>query len=145
MYLCFNSFSPLFLQIDQQAAVTLDEPIEQGFRTLDLSSPLVVGAAVDYKDGYVGCIRGLLVNGVMQDLRGMVERGQVTYGLSAGQSLIISQSLSKTGYVVIICVKKLKFQSNFCMKKSSTHGDWTGHLRTVSWLVYRIVCLCIKP
>ena len=65
--------------------MTLDEPIEQGFRTLELTSPLVVGAAVDYKDGYVGCLRGLLVNGEGADLRGMVERGQVTYGVSAGK------------------------------------------------------------
>ena len=72
------------VQIDQQAPVVQDEPIEQGFRTLDLSSPLVIGAAVDYKDGYVGCMRGLLVNGVTQDLKGMVERGEVTYGVSAG-------------------------------------------------------------
>ena len=44
----------------------------------------MIGAAVDYKDGYVGCMRGLMINGVMQDLRGMVERGDVTYGVSAG-------------------------------------------------------------
>ena len=31
------------LKVDQQAEVTLDEPIDQGFRTLDLSSPLVIG------------------------------------------------------------------------------------------------------
>ena len=31
------------LKVDQQAEVTLDEPIDQGFRTLDLSSALVIG------------------------------------------------------------------------------------------------------
>ncbi len=31
------------LQVDQQAEITLDEPVDQGFRTLDLSSPLVIG------------------------------------------------------------------------------------------------------
>ena len=31
------------LKVDQQAQVSLDEPIDQGFRTLDLSSPLVIG------------------------------------------------------------------------------------------------------
>ena len=42
------------------------------------------GAAVDYKDGFVGCMRALMVNGQMMDLRGRVERGEVTYGVSAG-------------------------------------------------------------
>ena len=74
------------LQVDQQAEVKQDEPIDQGFRTLDLTSALVIGAAVDYKDGYVGCLRGLMINGEMQDLRGIVERGEVTYGVSAGAS-----------------------------------------------------------
>lgn len=31
------------LQIDLQADVVLDEPVDQGFRTLELSSPLVIG------------------------------------------------------------------------------------------------------
>ena len=70
--------------MDQQAEVKQDEPVDQGFRTLDLTSALVIGAAVDYKDGYVGCLRGLMINGEMQDLRGIVERGEVTYGVSAG-------------------------------------------------------------
>lgn len=49
------------------------------------SSLLFPGAAVDYSEGYVGCIRALLVNGVLMDLRGKVERGEVTYGVSAGK------------------------------------------------------------
>ena len=42
------------------------------------------GASVDYRDGYVGCMRALMVNGKTMDLRGVVERGEVTYGMSAG-------------------------------------------------------------
>ena len=72
------------LKVDQQAEVTLEEPVDQGFRTLDLTSPLVIGAAVDYKDGFVGCMRALMVNGEMMDLRGQVEQNKVTYGVSAG-------------------------------------------------------------
>jgi contactin associated protein-like 2 len=71
------------LRFDQQATVTLDEPTDMSFRTLNLDSPLVVGAAVDYSEGYVGCMRALLVNGVMMDLKGKVERGEVTYGVAA--------------------------------------------------------------
>jgi len=72
------------LKVDQQAEVTLDEPVDQGFRTLELTSKLVIGAAVDYKDGYVGCMRAMFVNGVILDLRGKVDSGEVVYGISAG-------------------------------------------------------------
>ena len=51
------------------------------------------GATVDYRDGYVGCMRGLMVNGVEMDLRGKVERGEVTYGVSSG--LIIFPILTR--------------------------------------------------
>ena len=33
------------------------------------------GATVDYRDGYVGCIRALLLNGQLIDLRSHAERG----------------------------------------------------------------------
>ena len=46
------------------------------------------GASIDFKDGFVGCMRGLIVNGVVMDMRGKVERGEVTYGVSAGQNHI---------------------------------------------------------
>jgi len=44
----------------------------------------IAGAAVDYTEGFVGCMRALQVNGEMYDLQGKVERGEVTYGVSAG-------------------------------------------------------------
>jgi len=44
----------------------------------------ITGGAVDYSEGFVGCMRALLVNGQMMDLRGKVERGEVTYGVEAG-------------------------------------------------------------
>ncbi|KAK4880883.1 hypothetical protein RN001_004202 [Aquatica leii] len=44
-------------------------------RALHLTSNLVVGATVDYKDGYTGCIRSLLLNGQMVDLRGYAKKG----------------------------------------------------------------------
>ena len=54
---------------------------------------MCTGAAVDYRDGYVGCMRALMVNGVQLDLRGIVERGEVTYGLSAGLFSFIHASI----------------------------------------------------
>ncbi len=34
------------MQVDQQAEKTQDEPVDQGFRTLDLTTPLVIGMAI---------------------------------------------------------------------------------------------------
>lgn len=73
-----------WLKLDTQGEEVWNEPPEQGPRTMDLTSPLVVGAAVGYQDGFVGCIRGLMVNGVLLDMKGMVSRGEVTYGVSEG-------------------------------------------------------------
>ncbi|XP_029633411.1 neurexin-4 [Octopus sinensis] len=73
-----------WLKLDTQGEKVWNEPPEQGPRTLDLTSALIVGAAVGYHSGFVGCIRGLMVNGAIMDLRGMVARGVVTYGVSEG-------------------------------------------------------------
>jgi len=43
------------------------------------------GAAVDYTEGFVGCMRALQVNGEMMDLKGKVKSGEVTYGVAQGQ------------------------------------------------------------
>lgn len=51
-------------------------------RALHLTSDLFVGASVDYRDGYVGCIRALLLNGQLVDLRSHAKRG--LYGVSLG-------------------------------------------------------------
>ena len=39
---------------------------------------------MEYKSGFVGCMRGLRVNGVLVDLRGLIQRGQFQYGLAEG-------------------------------------------------------------
>ena len=44
---------------------------------------------MDYTEGFVGCMRALQVNGVMLDMRGKVESGETTYGVSAGVSPVI--------------------------------------------------------
>lgn len=43
---------------------------------------MAIGATLDYQDGFVGCIRALLLNGVPVDLRSYAERK--LYGVSAG-------------------------------------------------------------
>lgn len=51
-------------------------------RALHLTSDFVVGGTTQYRDGFVGCIRGLLLNGQLQDLRQYARRG--IYGVSEG-------------------------------------------------------------
>jgi contactin associated protein-like 2 len=41
------------------------------------------GALVDYNDGFVGCMRGLRVNGVLMDMQGKLREGEV-YGVNKG-------------------------------------------------------------
>ncbi|KAJ8307535.1 hypothetical protein KUTeg_015619 [Tegillarca granosa] len=73
-----------WLKVDEFPAVFIDESDEELTRTLDLTGNLVVGATVEDKNGYVGCLRGLRINGVLQDLRGFIRRKDFTYGLSEG-------------------------------------------------------------
>lgn len=51
-------------------------------RALYLTSELAIGATLDYQDGFVGCIRALLLNGVLVDLRSYADKKP--YGISAG-------------------------------------------------------------
>ena len=55
---------------------------DETFRPLQLNGRLIVGAALDLSSGFVGCLRTLMVNGIMFDLRYLVQRG--TYGIVAG-------------------------------------------------------------
>ncbi|XP_063893286.1 neurexin-4 isoform X2 [Helicoverpa armigera] len=57
---------------------TAKEPV----RALHLTTGLVLGAALDRKDGFVGCVRALLLNGRPVDLRSYAQRG--LYGISEG-------------------------------------------------------------
>ncbi|XP_060068811.1 neurexin-4-like [Ylistrum balloti] len=71
-----------WLRVDNFPEKYLNEGQDEVTRALDLMGYLVVGATVEDKNGFVGCIRGLRVNGVLQDLRGLVERGDFYYGVS---------------------------------------------------------------
>ncbi|KAK4300982.1 hypothetical protein Pmani_026854 [Petrolisthes manimaculis] len=51
-------------------------------RAIHLESDFIVGATVEYLDGFVGCIRAVILNGELQDLRGRAERGM--YGVTPG-------------------------------------------------------------
>ena len=51
-------------------------------RPFNLTSRLVIGASVDYKEGFVGCMRAFLINGKLVDLKRRAEEG--LYGISVG-------------------------------------------------------------
>ena len=52
---------------------TAKEPV----RALQLTTALVIGASLDRKDGFVGCIRALLLDGKAMDLRSYARRGKI--------------------------------------------------------------------
>nr|KAG5692255.1 hypothetical protein BaRGS_011755 [Batillaria attramentaria] len=68
-----------WMRIDDFTEVTLNEDADL-IRLLDLKTPLFIGALVDYNDGYVGCMRGLRVNGKLMDMSGQLRQGEV-YGV----------------------------------------------------------------
>ncbi|CAH8431817.1 unnamed protein product [Schistosoma intercalatum] len=72
------------LIVDTQEPAVIIESSERSFSGFDFDQPLYVGTTQAFTDGYVGCLSNLLINGVVQDMRGLVERGVYTYGLSAG-------------------------------------------------------------
>ncbi|KAK7477015.1 hypothetical protein BaRGS_00031695, partial [Batillaria attramentaria] len=71
-----------WMRIDDFTEVTLNEDADL-IRLLDLKTPLFIGALVDYNDGYVGCMRGLRVNGKLMDMSGQLRQGEV-YGVVRG-------------------------------------------------------------
>ncbi|BFZ06336.1 hypothetical protein BsWGS_09375 [Bradybaena similaris] len=71
-----------WMKIDDYPEVATNEDADL-VRTLDLTSPLTVGSLVGYGDGYVGCMRGLRVNGRLMDMSGKLRNADV-YGVREG-------------------------------------------------------------
>ncbi|XP_068245600.1 neurexin-4 isoform X1 [Palaemon carinicauda] len=84
-------------------------------RAIHLESDFVVGAAVDYRDGYVGCIRALILNGELQDLRGRAEKGM--YGVHGG------------------CLGKC--QSNPCLNNGTCHEGYSKYECDCRWTAFK--------
>ncbi|XP_037077465.1 LOW QUALITY PROTEIN: neurexin-4-like [Pollicipes pollicipes] len=56
-------------------------------RSMELTSRLVVGATTQYRNGFVGCMRAFMINGQLQNLKYLAERGlygRPLYGVSVG-------------------------------------------------------------
>ncbi|XP_050739952.1 neurexin-4-like isoform X2 [Eriocheir sinensis] len=84
-------------------------------RAIHLESDFVVGATVDYRDGFVGCIRALILNGELQDLRGRAERGM--YGVHPG------------------CIGKC--QSNPCLNNGTCHEGYSTFACDCRWTAFK--------
>ncbi|XP_049770774.1 neurexin-4 isoform X2 [Schistocerca cancellata] len=84
-------------------------------RALHLTSDLVVGASVDYRDGFTGCIRALLLNGQRVDLRSYAEKG--LYGVSPG------------------CIGKC--DSSPCLNNGTCHEGYDSYWCDCRWTAFK--------
>ncbi|XP_037092008.1 neurexin-4-like [Pollicipes pollicipes] len=74
------------LLLDNAIAREVAEPAGP-VRSMRFTSKLVVGANTNYRNGFVGCMRALMVNGQLQNIKYLAEHGWhggPLYGLSAG-------------------------------------------------------------
>ncbi|XP_045134698.1 neurexin-4-like isoform X1 [Portunus trituberculatus] len=84
-------------------------------RAIHLESDFVVGATLDYRDGFVGCIRALILNGELQDLRGRAEKGM--YGVQPG------------------CIGKCS--SNPCLNNGTCHEGYSTFECDCRWTAFK--------
>ena len=73
-----------YLKVDNQSPVTLPLMPDMQFRPFHFTYNFSIGSSVNFEDGFVGCMRGLTVNGVLYDLVGKILNKEFTYGLSIG-------------------------------------------------------------
>ncbi|XP_050293158.1 neurexin-4 isoform X2 [Anthonomus grandis grandis] len=84
-------------------------------RAIHLTSALVIGASTDYRDGYTGCMRALLINGKHVDLREYARRG--LYGISEG------------------CVGRC--DSSPCLNNGTCHEKYDSYVCDCRWTAFK--------
>ncbi|XP_066260020.1 neurexin-4 isoform X2 [Euwallacea similis] len=84
-------------------------------RAIHLTSALVIGASTDYRDGFTGCMRALLINGKHVNLREFAHKG--LYGISEG------------------CVGKC--DSNPCLNNGTCHERYDGYMCDCRWTAFK--------
>ncbi|KFM64432.1 Neurexin-4, partial [Stegodyphus mimosarum] len=84
-------------------------------RALYLTSKLVIGATVDYREGFVGCIRAFMLNGAIVDLQRMAL--EYPYGINNG------------------CVGKC--QSNPCLNNGTCIEGYSSYVCDCQWTGFK--------
>lgn len=84
-------------------------------RALYLTSPLSLGSTLDYRDGFVGCIRALLLNGLLVDLKSYAR--VAPYGISQG------------------CVGRC--ESNPCLNNGTCTERYDGYSCDCRWSAFK--------
>lgn len=84
-------------------------------RALHLTSELIIGASTDYTDGFTGCIRALMLNGQLIDLRSYARRG--LYGITEG------------------CIGKC--ESSPCLNNGTCHEKYDGYWCDCRWTAFK--------
>ena len=85
------------LVVDRTKRGQIKEP-DGPSRKMSLTSNLYVGATKDYKTGFVGCLRALVLNGVPVDLVGEATKDRLgLYGITVGCNGKCSQNPCKNG------------------------------------------------
>lgn len=117
-----NWHSVLFERNRKEAKLILDgnivgttKELVHPVRAFHLTSNLVIGASVDYREGYVGCIRAFMLNGKMVDLLSISQKGH--YGISPG------------------CVGKC--MSNPCLNNGTCLEGYSGYTCDCQWTAFK--------
>lgn len=122
-------------------------------RALHLTSELVVGATTDFRDGFTGCIRAMLINGESVDLRGYAQ-GKYTSEYAIGSYLgnfhnyaygsngygtygSYGSQVTKSGLYGISegCVGKCA--SNPCLNNGTCHERYDGYYCDCRWTAFK--------
>ncbi len=102
------------LVIDGQ--LTNEQKVTTGvYRPLHLTSHFVIGATTEYREGYVGCLRSLLINGRFIELGRYALEG--LYGISRG------------------CVGKC--ESNPCLNNGTCIDHYNGYTCDCQWTAFK--------